>query len=99
LAGILRKKKRRRFSSIEDGIYLDELDGGNFNEEEIAKYFPKPHLSNQPSPPTYRYYACDVMIEDPSITTHTAKHESGRNPHSFLCKIPNYLEIKRNFYL
>jgi phosphatidate phosphatase LPIN len=53
LAGILRKKKRRRFSSIEDGIYLDELDGGNFNEEEIAKYFPKPHLSNQPSPPTY----------------------------------------------
>ena len=39
LTGILKRRKRRRFSSIEDGIYLDDIDP-DMDPEELSKFFP-----------------------------------------------------------
>ena len=40
LTAMLRKKKR--ISSVEDGIYLDELDAVNLDPQEVNKFFPGP---------------------------------------------------------
>ena len=42
LTGMLRKK-RRRFSNVEDGIYLDDLDQANLHSHEVNKFFPAPN--------------------------------------------------------
>lgn len=52
LTGILRKKKRRRYSSIEEGVYLDDLSQGFVDQEEVLKFFPDrhPHTPHHTSP-------------------------------------------------
>ena len=40
IRGIWSRKERRRFSSIEEGIYLDDLDNGVMGDEERALYLP-----------------------------------------------------------
>lgn len=41
LTGILRRRKHPRFSSVEDGVYLDDLDGESMDPEELSKFFPR----------------------------------------------------------
>ncbi len=41
LTGIIRRRypKRRRFSSVEDGVYLEDL-GRDMDPEELSRFFP-----------------------------------------------------------
>lgn len=40
LTGILQRRHTRRFSSVEDGIYLDDIDYESMDPEELSKFFP-----------------------------------------------------------
>ena len=41
LTGMLRRRsKRRRFSSVEEGIYLDDIDDERMDPEELSQFFP-----------------------------------------------------------
>ena len=40
LTRILKRRHSRRFSSIEDGIYLDDIDYESMDPEELSKFFP-----------------------------------------------------------
>lgn len=41
LTGILRRRQYQRFVSMEDGIYLDDIDYESMDPEELSKFFPR----------------------------------------------------------
>lgn len=40
LTGILKRRRRERMSTAEDGIYLDEIDSDSMQPEELSQFFP-----------------------------------------------------------
>ena len=40
LAGMLKRRNRHRYSSMEDGIYLEDIDYESMDPEELSKFFP-----------------------------------------------------------
>ena len=40
LTRILKRRHYQRFVSIEDGIYLDDIDYASMDPEELSKFFP-----------------------------------------------------------
>lgn len=40
LTGMLKRRHSRRFSSVEDGIYLEDIDYESMDPEELSKFFP-----------------------------------------------------------
>lgn len=41
LTRMLKRRRSQRFSSAEDGIYLDDIDYESMDPEELSKFFPR----------------------------------------------------------
>ena len=44
LTGILKRKRRQRLSTVEDGIYLEDIDSDSMDPEELSQFFPSRYI-------------------------------------------------------
>ena len=40
LTGMLKRRRQQRLSTVEDGIYLEDIDSDSMDPEELSQFFP-----------------------------------------------------------
>lgn len=44
LTGMLKRRRQQRLSTVEDGIYLEDIDSDSMDPEELSQFFPSRYM-------------------------------------------------------
>ena len=65
LTGMLKRRRQQRLSTVEDGIYLEDIDSDSMDPEELSQFFPSRYNGQGTIYNECTLHCCNVLGEFP----------------------------------